>query len=50
MLCSLPTVLISMNTTAERAVAYPVFGTLCGCWIGVIPLALDWDRPWQVRR
>jgi len=35
------------DTTAERAVIYPVFGTICGCWVGAIPLALDWDRPWQ---
>jgi len=20
---------------------------LAGSWIGVIPIALDWDRPWQ---
>jgi phosphatidylinositol glycan class F len=29
---------------------YPVFGALIGAWFGVIPLALDWDRPWQVRQ
>ena len=26
---------------------YPVIGTLIGSWAGVIPIALDWDRPWQ---
>jgi len=26
---------------------FPVIGTVIGCWIGVIPIALDWDRPWQ---
>lgn len=31
----------------ERATVYPVIGTILGAWIGVIPLALDWDRPWQ---
>lgn len=28
---------------------YPAAGTIIGCWVGVIPIALDWDRPWQVR-
>jgi len=28
---------------------YPAIGTVIGCWLGVIPIALDWDRPWQVR-
>jgi phosphatidylinositol glycan class F len=27
---------------------YQGIGTLSGGWIGVIPIALDWDRPWQV--
>jgi phosphatidylinositol glycan class F len=31
----------------ERALAYPVAGTLVGAWIGAIPIPLDWDRPWQ---
>ncbi|KAI5970539.1 GPI11 [Candida margitis] len=35
---------------------YTIFGhpvlsqvllTLGGCWLGVIPIPLDWDRPWQ---
>jgi len=33
----------------ERALIYPAIGTFLGCWVGVIPIALDWDRPWQVR-
>lgn len=37
------------RTQLERATVYPVFGALVGAWFGVIPLALDWDRPWQVR-
>ncbi|GMK59358.1 hypothetical protein CspeluHIS016_0703730 [Cutaneotrichosporon spelunceum] len=31
----------------ERALAYPLAGTLLGAWAGAVPLALDWDRPWQ---
>lgn len=33
----------------ERALVYPMVGTLCGAWVGVLPICLDWDRPWQVR-
>ncbi|KIK68401.1 hypothetical protein GYMLUDRAFT_35812 [Collybiopsis luxurians FD-317 M1] len=32
----------------ERAMVYPAVGTIIGSWLGVIPIALDWDRPWQV--
>jgi len=32
----------------ERALVYPAVGTFISCWIGIIPIALDWDRPWQV--
>ena len=32
----------------ERALVYPAIGTLFGCWLGIVPIALDWDRPWQV--
>lgn len=34
----------------ERALAFPLAGALVGAWVGAIPLALDWDRPWQVSR
>lgn len=27
---------------------YPAVGAVLGSWLGVIPIALDWDRPWQV--
>lgn len=40
----------SLRTPLERATVYPVFGSLIGAWVGVIPMALDWDRPWQVSR
>ncbi|KAG5729914.1 hypothetical protein E4T56_gene16983 [Termitomyces sp. T112] len=36
-----------IHTPVERAFVYPTIGTVLGCWVGVIPLALDWDRPWQ---
>ncbi|KAJ9117759.1 hypothetical protein QFC20_000037 [Naganishia adeliensis] len=38
---------LSPETQLERATVYPVVGTVIGAWWGVIPLALDWDRPWQ---
>ncbi|KAJ4478239.1 GPI biosynthesis protein family Pig-F-domain-containing protein [Lentinula aciculospora] len=31
----------------ERAVVYPAMGAILGSWLGAIPIALDWDRPWQ---
>ncbi|KAJ7704504.1 GPI biosynthesis protein family Pig-F-domain-containing protein [Mycena rosella] len=37
----------SSRTPVERAMLYPAVGTLLGCWLGTIPIALDWDRPWQ---
>ena len=27
---------------------YPALGAVFGCWSGVIPIGLDWERPWQV--
>jgi len=38
---------LSTRNFVERAIVFPVLGTVIGCWIGVIPIALDWDRPWQ---
>jgi len=35
------------KTPVERAITYPALGALSGAWIGVIPIGLDWDRPWQ---
>jgi len=26
---------------------YPAVGTFVGGWLGAVPIALDWDRPWQ---
>ncbi|KIY72042.1 hypothetical protein CYLTODRAFT_389216 [Cylindrobasidium torrendii FP15055 ss-10] len=37
----------SIRNPVERAIVYPSVGALLGCWIGVVPIALDWDRPWQ---
>ncbi|KAI0293643.1 GPI biosynthesis protein family Pig-F-domain-containing protein [Multifurca ochricompacta] len=31
----------------ERALLYPTYGAFLGAWCGVIPIGLDWDRPWQ---
>jgi len=36
-----------IRTPIERAMVYPAIGTVVGGWLGVIPIALDWDRPWQ---
>ena len=38
----------SPRNPVERALVYPVIGTALGCWSGAFPIALDWDRPWQV--
>ncbi|ETW77561.1 hypothetical protein HETIRDRAFT_240833, partial [Heterobasidion irregulare TC 32-1] len=35
------------RTAPERAFVYPAIGTFLGAWAGVIPIGLDWDRPWQ---
>lgn len=32
---------------AERCLLYPTYGACLGAWLGVIPIGLDWDRPWQ---
>ncbi|KAF9078635.1 GPI biosynthesis protein family Pig-F-domain-containing protein [Rhodocollybia butyracea] len=36
-----------VRSPIERAIVYPAVGTLLGSWLGAIPIALDWDRPWQ---
>ena len=41
---------VSPKNAIETATLYPVVGTMLGCWCGCIPISLDWDRPWQVRR
>ncbi|KAI0062589.1 PIG-F-domain-containing protein, partial [Artomyces pyxidatus] len=35
------------HSAAERALLYPALGAVVGAWTGVIPIGLDWDRPWQ---
>ncbi|WWC92410.1 uncharacterized protein L201_007367 [Kwoniella dendrophila CBS 6074] len=37
----------SPESPIERALVYPVIGTIIGAWCGAIPIPLDWDRPWQ---
>lgn len=37
-----------IRSPIERAVVYPALGAIIGAWLGTIPIALDWDRPWQV--
>lgn len=39
---------LSPKTRAERALLYPSVLAIFGAWCGAYPLALDWDRPWQV--
>lgn len=38
---------LSPRNPIERALVYPTVGTFLGSWIGVIPIGLDWERPWQ---
>lgn len=38
----------SINDQLELALVAPAFGAMIGCWLGAIPIPLDWDRPWQV--
>jgi len=38
---------LSPKTPVERAMVYPAVGVALGSWSGAIPIALDWDRPWQ---
>ncbi|KIK48506.1 hypothetical protein CY34DRAFT_797987 [Suillus luteus UH-Slu-Lm8-n1] len=39
---------LSPRNPIERALVYPAVATLLGAWLGALPIALDWDRPWQV--
>ncbi|KAH6877370.1 GPI biosynthesis protein family Pig-F-domain-containing protein [Coprinopsis sp. MPI-PUGE-AT-0042] len=38
---------LSARNPIERSIIYPSVGTVVGCWLGIIPIALDWERPWQ---
>ncbi|CAE6535039.1 unnamed protein product [Rhizoctonia solani] len=37
----------SARSPVDRAVVFPAIGAILGCWLGVSPMPLDWDRPWQ---
>jgi len=36
------------RSSAERHLLYAGAGAVLGAWVGAFPIALDWDRPWQV--
>lgn len=42
---------MELNRSHRVILSHPVLctaaGTVLGTWLGVIPLPLDWDRPWQ---
>ncbi|KAI8989070.1 GPI biosynthesis protein family Pig-F-domain-containing protein [Trametes punicea] len=38
---------LSPRTPIERALVYPAAGAAMGCWVGAIPIGLDWERSWQ---
>ncbi|QRV98935.1 GPI biosynthesis family Pig-F protein [Ceratobasidium sp. AG-Ba] len=37
----------SVRSPVDRAVVFPALGAIVGCWLGALPMPLDWDRPWQ---
>ncbi|KAG9123980.1 hypothetical protein FRC07_013305 [Ceratobasidium sp. 392] len=37
----------SVRSPVDRAVVFPAVGSVIGCWLGALPMPLDWDRPWQ---
>ncbi|GAA5929520.1 mannose-ethanolamine phosphotransferase GPI11 [Sporobolomyces koalae] len=39
---------ISPNDDLELALLAPALGAIGGCWLGAVPIPLDWDRTWQV--
>ncbi|GAA5997329.1 hypothetical protein JCM5350_002348 [Sporobolomyces pararoseus] len=39
---------VSPNDDLELALLAPALGAIIGCWLGAVPIPLDWDRPWQV--
>jgi phosphatidylinositol glycan class F len=36
------------TSSAETHLLYSSGGAILGAWVGAFPIALDWDRPWQV--
>ncbi|KAJ7598761.1 hypothetical protein C8J56DRAFT_173372 [Mycena floridula] len=39
--------LVQLRSRTERFLLWPAFGAIAGHWLGVIPIALDRNRPWQ---
>ncbi|CAE6504421.1 unnamed protein product [Rhizoctonia solani] len=37
----------STRSPVDRAIVFPAIGAIIGCWLGALPMPLDWDRPWQ---
>ncbi|CAE6387520.1 unnamed protein product [Rhizoctonia solani] len=37
----------SARSPVDRAIVFPAIGAVVGCWLGALPMPLDWDRPWQ---
>lgn len=35
------------ETRLETLLLCPAVGAVLGAWAGALPMALDWDRPWQ---
>ncbi|OQR78311.1 phosphatidylinositol-glycan biosynthesis class F protein-like [Tropilaelaps mercedesae] len=35
------------ENVCERSLLYVVACTLMGCWLGALPIPLDWEAPWQ---
>ena len=42
--CRSVTLAASLRTPS---IHIPALGALIGAWLGVLPIPLDWDRPWQ---
>lgn len=38
---------LSTSNDLELVLLVPALGAIAGCWLGALPIPLDWDRPWQ---